>query len=240
MMATSTMTEAQLNDAIAARRRGLADVLSELAAGSWDADTLCEGWRVRELVAHMTMPFRYSAVRFVVEMGKSGGRFSHMADRCARRDAAMPTAELVSGLRDNATYVWKPPGGGLEAGLIHDAVHGLDFTVPLGISQPIPEEVLRTVLDEMAKPSSLKHFGVDPAGSPCRPRTSSGRPGRGRRSPDGRKTWFWPCRAATFQPVGCGAARPRSAADPSVARPFTCLDLSSCDGRRCCGLRKRG
>ncbi len=164
MMATSTMTEAQLNDAIAARRRGLADVLSELAAGSWDADTLCEGWRVRELVAHMTMPFRYSAVRFVVEMGKSGGRFSHMADRCARRDAAMPTAELVSGLRDNATYVWKPPGGGLEAGLIHDAVHGLDFTVPLGISQPIPEEVLRTVLDEMAKPSSLKHFGVDLGG----------------------------------------------------------------------------
>lgn len=76
----------------------------------------------------------------------------------------MPTAELVSGLRDNATYVWKPPGGGLEAGLIHDAVHGLDFTVPLGISQPIPEEVLRTVLDEMAKPSSLKHFGVDLGG----------------------------------------------------------------------------
>jgi hypothetical protein len=79
--------------------------------------------------------------------------------RSARRRA--PTQELIRALRDNATYFCKPPGGGLEGGLTHDVVHGLDFTVPLGITHPIPDEVLRTVLDGITRTSSLKHFGVD-------------------------------------------------------------------------------
>jgi len=160
-MATWSMTETELSAAVAAHRRGLAEVLSDLPTPSWDVGSLCEGWRVREVVAHLTMPFRYSTARFVVEMVRSGGRFHRMADRCARRDAAAPTDELVSGLRDNAPYVWKPPGGSLESGLVHDVVHGLDITVPLGVSRPIPDQVLGTVLVEITKPSSLKHFGVD-------------------------------------------------------------------------------
>lgn len=163
-MPPPSMTDTQLNDAIAAHRRRLAEVLSELPDDAWDADTLCDGWRVREVVAHMTMPFRYSGARFAVEMLRSGGRFHHMADRCARRDAAVPASELVSSLWDNASYVWKPPGGGLKAGLIHDVVHGLDFTVPLGISSSVPAEVLGVVLDGITEPSSLKHFRVDLSG----------------------------------------------------------------------------
>jgi uncharacterized protein (TIGR03083 family) len=46
---------------IAAERRELAEVLMDLPAERWDEATLCAGWRVREVVAHMTMPYRYSA-----------------------------------------------------------------------------------------------------------------------------------------------------------------------------------
>ena len=35
---------------------------------SWDSPTLCAGWRVREVVAHITMPFRYRPPRFAFEM----------------------------------------------------------------------------------------------------------------------------------------------------------------------------
>ncbi len=58
-MTTTAMTEPDLMRAIAAERQDLADVLSDLPAEAWDAPTLCAGWRVRELVAHVTMPFRY-------------------------------------------------------------------------------------------------------------------------------------------------------------------------------------
>ena len=45
---------------------------------------MCAGWRVREVVAHMTMPFRMSVPRFGLEMAKARGDFNRMADVVAR------------------------------------------------------------------------------------------------------------------------------------------------------------
>ena len=137
-MITSPTTESQLAQEIAAERREFAEMLSSLPAQSWNSATLCAGWRVRELVAHMTMPFRYSTARFVAEIVRSGGRFNAMADRCARRDGAAPASELLSALRDNADNPWTPPGGGLAGALTHDVIHGLDAVVPLGTARRVP------------------------------------------------------------------------------------------------------
>lgn len=153
------MTE--LVDAIAASRRGLADVLDGLSVADWDAPSLCAGWRVREVVAHITMPFRYSTGRFLFELARSGGRFDRMADRCARRDAVVSPGELVAELRDNERHPWRPPGGGLAAALTHDVIHGLDITVALGIALVVPEPSMRIVLDTVSGAMSRKHFGVE-------------------------------------------------------------------------------
>jgi len=164
-MTISTITESELPVKIAAERRELARVLSDLPASAWDAQTLCAGWRVREVVAHMTMPFRYSAARFAAELARSGGRFNAMSDRIARRDAAaVSAADLLSILQDNATNPWKPPGGGYLGALTHDVIHGLDITVPLGIGRRVPADRLRAVLDAIAAPKARKHFGTDLSG----------------------------------------------------------------------------
>jgi len=164
-MTISTITESELPVKIAAERRDLARVLSDLPASAWDAETLCAGWRVREVVAHMTMPFRYSAARFAAELARSGGRFNAMSDRIARRDAAaVSAADLLSILQDNATNPWKPPGGGYLGALTHDVIHGLDITVPLGIGRRVPADRLRAVLDAIAAPKARKHFGTDLSG----------------------------------------------------------------------------
>jgi uncharacterized protein (TIGR03083 family) len=150
-----------IRKAIAEERRELAAVLGGLPAPQWDAPTLCAGWRVREVVAHMTMPFRYSLPRFMLELAKARGNFDRMADRCARRDAASLSAdELATTLQNNANHPWKPPGGGFEGALSHDVIHGLDITVPLGIDRRVPEERLRIVLRGIT-PKRLKFFGVD-------------------------------------------------------------------------------
>jgi uncharacterized protein (TIGR03083 family) len=153
-----------LTDEIAAERRALAAMLADLAAETWDAPTLCAGWRVREVVAHMTMPFRYSAPKFVFELVKARGDFNRMADRCARRDAAMTADRLVAALRDNATRQWGPPGGGLQGALTHDVVHGLDITVALGDHRRVPLDRLRIVLAGLTTPRSLTFFKLDLAG----------------------------------------------------------------------------
>ncbi len=163
-MTTASTTDAQLRELIADERRELAAVLADLPESSWDAPTLCAGWRVRELVAHQTMPFRYATPRFLMELARSGGQFHRMADRVARRDAQATSSELLAGLRDNAEFPWQPPGGGFIGALTHDVVHGLDFTVPLGLARRVSSQALAVVLPNVAKPGTLKHFDVDLTG----------------------------------------------------------------------------
>jgi uncharacterized protein (TIGR03083 family) len=150
---------------IGAERRAFASLLEGLSESDWDAPSLCAGWRVREVVAHMTMPFRYSPPRFLAELARSRGNFARMADRVARRDAQAPIGALLDGWRTNVDHPWKPPGGGLRGALTHDVVHGLDITVPLGIEHPVSESALRAVLDNATSPLNQKHFGVGLAGT---------------------------------------------------------------------------
>ncbi len=154
---------------IAAERTELAEVLGKLPAERWDDPTLCAGWRVREVVAHITMPFRYSGRRFAFELARSRGRFNAMADRCARRDAAvMSPDELVAALRSNAGHPWNPPGGGYQGALTHDVIHGLDITEALGLGGLVPDDRLRVVLPNLAAPRSRGFFGVDLSGTELR------------------------------------------------------------------------
>jgi len=161
---TRATAEDSLMDAVAAQRRELAALLGDLPPQAWDQPSLCVGWRVRDVVAHMTMPFRYPARRFITEMIKARGNFDRMADRCARRDGHAQPGELLAGLRQNERNSWKPPGGGLAAALTHDVIHGQDITVALGVEHLIPEQRLRIALQTVTSAKSLGHFGVDLTG----------------------------------------------------------------------------
>ena len=153
-----------IQDLIAAERRELAALLDELPPTAWATPTLCAGWRVPEVVAHMTMPFRLPAGRFVRELLKSGGRFNSMADRLARRDAAeLSREELIASLRDNADHPWRPPGGGPEGALSHDVIHGLDITTALKLDRRVPLDRLEVILTAL-KPKQVKYFGADLTG----------------------------------------------------------------------------
>jgi uncharacterized protein (TIGR03083 family) len=153
-----------ITDWIAAERRELAVLLDGLSADQWDAPSLCADWTVGHVVAHLTMPLRYSTPRFLLKLAKAGGRFQRMSDTVARRDATRPREELIAALRDNAEHPWKPPGGGYEGALTHDVIHSLDITCPLGIEPHIPAEPMRAVLDMVAGPKSRRYFGVDTGG----------------------------------------------------------------------------
>jgi hypothetical protein len=100
---------------------------------------LCTGWRVREVAAHLSVPFRYSVPRVLTGMVRARGSFDRIADRYARHDAAaMTAAQLTAAIGDNADHPWKPPGGGFDGALSHDTIHGLDITVALESSDTSP------------------------------------------------------------------------------------------------------
>jgi uncharacterized protein (TIGR03083 family) len=146
-------------DLIAAERRELAEVLGGLSAAQWHARSLCAGWTVAHVVAHLTMPFRISEREFALGMEKARGQFGEFSDAVASRDSQLPQAELVAALRDNVDNPWKPPGGGYEGALSHDIIHGLDITWPLSITYPVPGQAMITVLDLIAGQGGRSLFG---------------------------------------------------------------------------------
>ncbi|WP_040835147.1 maleylpyruvate isomerase family mycothiol-dependent enzyme [Nocardia brevicatena] len=155
------MTETAAREATAGQRQDLVELLTGLDEEQWAAPSLCAGWRVREVVAHMTMPYRLSSRQFLMGMIKAGGRFNRMSDRQAKADAArLSDAELLASLRDNVHHPWKPPGGGYIGALSHDVIHGLDITIALGLDHLVPVEWIRMILEE-AGPKQVRYFGVD-------------------------------------------------------------------------------
>jgi uncharacterized protein (TIGR03083 family) len=146
---------------LAAELAELADLLESLPPDRWDAASLCDGWRIREVVAHVTLPTYRSAPAVAVQLVRAGFRWNTVADRLARRDAERSVAELVAALRSARMRAWRPPGGGAEGALTHAVVHGLDATVPLGVPRHLDPARARAVLDTLVAPRSLQHFGVD-------------------------------------------------------------------------------
>jgi uncharacterized protein (TIGR03083 family) len=158
------MSEERARAAVVAERTEMSEVLAGLRPEQWDAPTLCEGWRVREVVAHTTLPFRASLWRVMLDLARARGDFNRMSDRRARRDAAqIPADRLLAQLRENVAHPWTPPGGGAAGALSHEVIHGLDITVALGLGRVVPPERLSLVLAGM-RPRNVAFFGADLGG----------------------------------------------------------------------------
>ena len=151
----------QVADQVAAELSELADLLAALPAAAWDAPSLCPGWRVREVVAHLTLPMHASAPVVVLGLLRARLRWDVLADRRARLDAARQTPEqLLAALRAPRMQAWTPPGGGATGALIHAVIHGLYITEALNLDRRPPAARTRIVLDGLTAPRSLSHFGV--------------------------------------------------------------------------------
>jgi uncharacterized protein (TIGR03083 family) len=158
------MNDEAVRAADVAERTDLVTMLAGLRPGQWDEPTLCAGWRVREVVAHITMPFRMSAPGFLAGMVRARGDFNRMADRQARTDTARFSADqLLAALRDNVEHPWRPPGGGPIGALSHDVIHGLDISVGLGLPRRVPTERVALVLAGL-RAKNVTYFGTDLSG----------------------------------------------------------------------------
>jgi uncharacterized protein (TIGR03083 family) len=142
---------------------GLADLLASAPAGTWDAPSLCTGWQVRHVVAHVTMPVRMTPAQFGAEMAAAGGDFGVLSDTVAARDASLPLAGHLAALRAPLLHAWQPPGGGAAGALSHAVVHSLDVTVALRRPAVAPADAVVAVLDQLTAAGGA-WFGVDLTG----------------------------------------------------------------------------
>ena len=130
------------------QRIGLAGLLEGLTAEQWTAPSLCDGWQVRDVAAHLTHSHMHP-VRAIVEAARSGFRFDSMIQRLGREDPRSQ-AEIAIALRGMAGSRKRVPGTSVQQPLIELLVHGQDITVPLGIDWPMPLDAAREVAQKLS------------------------------------------------------------------------------------------
>ena len=133
-------------DAITVRRLSLIERLEDLEPVEWDSASLCDGWRVRDVVGHLVSILDLPLHRFLVGGAKARG-FDRFADRVAREYGERDRAALTALFRDLASKRFAPPVVGPIAPLVDVFVHTRDIERPLGLPSSLDADGLRTVLD---------------------------------------------------------------------------------------------
>ncbi len=130
---------------MAEERTELVSFLRTLTPEDWEASSLCEGWRVRDVVAHLL----YDAMplpRYGLEVLAAGFSTDRVNRRLVERSKDMDVGDLVDALERSAR-------GGIVARLFPSIaladvlVHQQDIRRPLSRPRPIPSDRLLPVLE---------------------------------------------------------------------------------------------
>lgn len=132
--------------AVREERLRLADDLGRIAPADWERASLCPGWSIHDVLAHLLDTARTGRASFVRSMIVARGDFDRAnADGIAWRKDPDPARTLAE-FRASADLRRTPPAN-LATRLVEAIVHGEDVRRPLGISGDYPAPAVRGALD---------------------------------------------------------------------------------------------
>jgi uncharacterized protein (TIGR03083 family) len=146
--------------AVARERRQIATLIDHLDEAQLATPSLCAGWDVKTVAAHLVSVF---ADNFWVFMGTAARRASmaRAIDELARRRAELPASEIADLLRRRADHPLSPPLFGPLDPLADILVHGGDIRIPLGLPFAPEPHLAALALDFLTGPWP---FGFVPLG----------------------------------------------------------------------------
>jgi uncharacterized protein (TIGR03083 family) len=126
---------------IVERRLAVADLLDSLTDREWETPSLCAGWRVRDVAAHLAMiPNPPSPGSMVADTVRARGSFHRMNHDIAIRAAQRPPADIAADVRRHASSRRLPVVTNYRNVMFDVLVHSLDIAIPLGRDLPMPVE----------------------------------------------------------------------------------------------------
>lgn len=129
--------------AVDRERLDLADLLDDLAPPEWEQPSLCAGWRVRDVVAHLALA-QTGAGRATLDLLRARGSLPRMIRDSAVGHAVLPPGRLVDEIRGMAGSRRTAPGVTPLEPLLDVLVHGQDIAVPLGRPRAMPLDAATT------------------------------------------------------------------------------------------------
>jgi uncharacterized protein (TIGR03083 family) len=144
--------------AIDDQRRAVVHLLEDLSEEEWVQPSLCDGWTIRQVAAHLALQnLTWSSfprvMRDVVRNGGMNGAIYVMG--C--RHGELPVEVIVGEIRDRIG-VWRPlPTVTFRETAIDYLVHGQDIAIPLGRTLGMPPDLTVLAADRVWSASRMFH-----------------------------------------------------------------------------------
>lgn len=137
---------ADLWAAVRPEREALAADLDVIDEAAWGTPSLCPGWTVRDVLAHMTALARMTPARFFQKLFASGFNLARLQAKdisLEKGGSAQETLDRFRGVTCNANGL-----PGQEKTLLGETlIHAEDIRLPLGIRHEYPLGALVTVAE---------------------------------------------------------------------------------------------
>jgi len=133
-------------------RRALIDDLAGLAPEQWESPSLCGGWTVHAVAAHLVDNARTTRLGIVLAMVRARFDFDRQNEAGIAREKGATPAETLDRLRAVMGRRTTPPAP-LDSRLVEEVVHGEDVRRPLGIRRDYPSEAVTRALAHQLKTS---------------------------------------------------------------------------------------
>lgn len=127
-------------------RAALASDLDGLTADQWNTPSLCPGWSVQDVLAHMVATAKMTPPKFFAGLIGAGFKFHDLSNKnIASERGDSPQATLAS-FREVVNYTKHPPGP-TDSWLGEVIVHANDIRKPLGIAHEYSIDAMVQVAD---------------------------------------------------------------------------------------------
>jgi uncharacterized protein (TIGR03083 family) len=151
-------TVEDLRSHAAAERADLLRLLEQLTPEQWEAATLCRGWRVRDVVAHVYSYDELSGADLARRFVQARFNPTRVNDACLAPYADQSPTELLDLARRHLEPRGLPAGfkGGIA--LTDGMIHQQDIRRPIGVPRMIPPDRLRATLEFAKTAPAIRGF----------------------------------------------------------------------------------
>ncbi|MCK0112159.1 maleylpyruvate isomerase family mycothiol-dependent enzyme [Ornithinimicrobium sp. F0845] len=126
-------------------RAALIADLEGLDDAQWEQPSLCEGWTVHDVAAHLVDTALATRLGFLLGLARARFDFDRQNARGVERHRGASPRHTLERLRDVAHRTSTPPGSPASR-IVEEVVHGEDIRRPLGLVRDYPREAVERAL----------------------------------------------------------------------------------------------
>ena len=130
-------------------RLRIADMLATLSHDEWNAGSLCEGWRVRDVAGHLALVPTITTGQMLAAAPRARFDPNRINTLLAVRAGSVAPPQIVRKLRDHAGDRTTAKVLDTRNALFDVIVHSQDIAIPLGRPFPVPVDATRRGLDRV-------------------------------------------------------------------------------------------